>query len=190
MATKIHNLSVVNLGGREIPKVPTKLCRADRLGAFKARWGVGRMKYTIEPGLYAVGNPNPDSIVLVTANYKLSFDTLRKELGSLNAWIMVLDTKGINVWCSAGKGTFGTDEIVRRVQETRLGEVVAHRKLIVPQLGAPGKSSDAYPPLNLIRSSIIEQLSSLSLLASASPPIRLQNEVVSLSFTAQFVPLI
>jgi hypothetical protein len=50
----------------------------------------------------------------------------------------VLDTRGINVWCAAGKGTFGTEEIVLRVAATRLKEVVSHRKLILPQLGAPG----------------------------------------------------
>jgi hypothetical protein len=56
----------------------------------------------------------------------------------LDAYILVLDTQGINVWCAAGKGTFGTQEIIRRVIAARLGEVVSHRKLILPQLGAPG----------------------------------------------------
>lgn len=50
----------------------------------------------------------------------------------------VLDTKGINVWCAAGKGTFGTAEIIRRIRETDLERVVSHRKIIAPQLGAPG----------------------------------------------------
>jgi hypothetical protein len=49
-----------------------------------------------------------------------------------------LDTKGINVWCAAGKGTFGTDELVSKVESADLRSTVAHRTLIVPQLGAPG----------------------------------------------------
>lgn len=118
--------------------MPTELCFVDRLGGWKARLGAGRMKYFVEPGLYAVGNPDFDSVVLVSANYKLSFDSLRKELGGLDAWIMVLDTKGINVWCAAGKGTFGTDEIVNRLGLVGLEKVVNHRRLIVPQLGASG----------------------------------------------------
>jgi len=76
--------------------------------------------------------------VLVSANYKLSFDCLRSRIPGRDAWILVLDTNGINVWCAAGKGTFGTDEIVLRVAETRLDAVVSHGTLIVPQLGAPG----------------------------------------------------
>ena len=138
MAEKIRSLSFINHNNREIPLVPTELFRADRLGAWKARWGVGRMRYMVEPGIYAVGNPDGDSVVLVSANYKLSFDTLRRELGGLNAWIMVLDTEGINVWCAAGKGTFGTDEIVRRIGLVELEKIVNHRKIILPQLGASG----------------------------------------------------
>ncbi len=102
------------------------------------RWGLGRTRYSIAPGLYALGNPSENSPVLVTANYKMTFDILRRDLHGHDAWLLVLDTKGINVWCAAGKGTFGTDELVRQVQRTGLQQVVAHRTLIVPQLGAPG----------------------------------------------------
>jgi acetyl-CoA decarbonylase/synthase complex subunit gamma len=96
------------------------------------------MQYWIDPGLYAVGSPTADSPVLVSANYKMSFDRLRSRLGGIDAWILVLDTKGINVWCAAGKGTFGTDEMVHRIEASGLSDVVSHRRLIVPQLGAPG----------------------------------------------------
>jgi len=74
----------------------------------------------------------------VTANYKLTFDAVRKELAGIDAWLLVLDTKGINVWCAAGKGTFGTRELERRILAVGLNRVVSHRTLILPQLGAPG----------------------------------------------------
>ena len=96
------------------------------------------MSYTVEPGLYAVGDPDGQATVLVTANYKLSFDALRSELSGRNLWLLVLDTFGINVWCAAGKGSFGTDELVRRAQEARLDQLVSHRTIVLPQLGAPG----------------------------------------------------
>ncbi len=116
----------------------TRMTAADRWGAWMVRWGFGRERYHVVPGLYAVGSPDARSPVLVSANYKLSFDCLRRELGGLDVWILVLDTKGINVWCAAGKGTFGTAEIVRRVELTQLRGCVSHRTLILPQLGAPG----------------------------------------------------
>ena len=128
----------VDTPGGQVPQVATRLTWPDRLGTVKVRLNIRRMHYAIEPGLYAVGTPTPHSPVLVSANYKLSFDRLRQELGGLDAWILVLDTKGINVWCAAGKGTFGTDEIVNRIETTGLAKVVSGRTLIVPQLGAPG----------------------------------------------------
>ncbi len=88
-----------------------------------------------------MGTPHRDSPVLVTANYKLSFDLLRFELAEVDCWILVVDTRGINVWCAAGKGTFSTDEVVLMVKQTRIAELVSHNTLIVPQLCAGGVSS-------------------------------------------------
>ncbi len=138
---KSQAISFITHNGRQIPRVPTELNWADTLGSWKARWGIGRMNYTVEPGLYAVGEPTADSPVFVTANYKMSFDRLRSALTDRSGWILVLDTKGINVWCAAGKGTFETEELVGRIEDVGLGEIVAHKKLIVPQLGATGISA-------------------------------------------------
>lgn len=116
----------------------TEIAWRDVLGGWKVRWGIGRMHYRVAPGLYRVGQPNADSPVLVTANYKLTVDRVRKELGGMDIWLLVLDTNGVNVWCAAGRGTFGTDELVRSVQGVNLKEMVKHRKLVLPQLGATG----------------------------------------------------
>ena len=121
-----------------VPRISSTLSGADYRGTIKARWGVGRMRYTIEPGLYALGNPDEHTPILVTANYKMSFDRLREALPGRDAWILVLDTNGINVWCAAGKGTFGTEELVRRIESNGLVQIVSHRELILPQLSGPG----------------------------------------------------
>jgi len=121
-----------------VPKVSSSLRFADHRGTFKARWGIGRMNYKVDPGLYALGNPDGKSPVLVTANYKMSFDKLREALPGRDAWILVLDTKGINVWCAAGKGTFGTTELTARIEASGLARIVSHRELILPQLAGPG----------------------------------------------------
>ena len=122
----------------KIPQVATHLTSAEIIGRWQMRWGLGRTRYSIAPGLYAIGTPSGDSPVLVTANYKMTFDIVRRDMHNHDAWLLVLDTKGVNVWCAAGKGTFGTEEILRQVQRTNLPLVVNHRTLIVPQLGAPG----------------------------------------------------
>jgi hypothetical protein len=121
-----------------VSNVSRKLSLVDVVSNWKLRWGIGRMKATVTPALYRAGSPGPDSPVLVTANYRMSFDALRTSMPGRSFWILVLNTYGINVWCAAGKGTFGTEELIQRVRAVGLERVVKHRTLIVPQLGAPG----------------------------------------------------
>lgn len=129
-------------GGMSDPLlVSAKLTFKDRLGALMVRLGIARMSYIITPGLYKVGSPDQGSPVLVSANYKLSFDTLRSALTGRDLWILVIDTKGINVWCAAGKGTFNSREIAKMTSLTGLEYKVKHRTLILPQLSAPGVSA-------------------------------------------------
>src|SRR5512137_2604888 len=107
-----------------IASITSQMTAADHWDHFLARWSVNRNGHRVEPGLYSLGTPTPDSPVFVTANYTLSFDALRSILGGLDSYILVLDTHGINVWCAAGKGTFGTDELVQRIEATHLADVV------------------------------------------------------------------
>jgi len=67
------------IGGNQagpVPQVAAILSRADHRGTIGARTGIQRDQYTLTPGLYCVGRPTGDSSVLVTANYKLTFDAL------------------------------------------------------------------------------------------------------------------
>jgi len=121
-----------------VPRVQTELQWRDHTGAFRARLGINRAQYKIAPGLYCAGMPDDRAPVLVTANYKLTFDALRKELKFVNAWILVLDTRGINVWCAAGKDLFSTTELIKGVRNTDLKKIVSHNQLILPQLAATG----------------------------------------------------
>jgi hypothetical protein len=133
---RMENRSI-DMESLAIPTTST-LTFSDRWVHFLARVGINRVLHRVQPGLYSLGNPTPDSPVFVTANYKLSFNALRSSLPGVDAYILVLDTHGINVWCAAGKGTFGTDELVNRIEATGLKDIVRTRVLILPQLGATG----------------------------------------------------
>jgi len=128
----------IAISGISVAQVSTELFLKDFLGAVMVRWGINRGNYKVAPGIYAVGSPDASSDVFVTANYKLSFDAVRKSLVGINGWILVLNTKGVNVWCAAGKGTFGTKELVLRIKEASLDKIVSHKRIILPQLGATG----------------------------------------------------
>jgi len=62
------------------------------------------MRYRVAPGLYAVGAPDGGSPVVVTANYKMSFDLLRRALHGMAAWVVVLDTRGSMSGARPAKG--------------------------------------------------------------------------------------
>jgi hypothetical protein len=118
-----------------------QLTLSDHWDHLLARVGYKRSQHRVKPGLYSIGDPQSDSPVFVSANYTLSFDALRSQLEGIDCHILVLDTYGVNVWCAAGKKTFGTDELVIRINATQLKKVVDRYVLILPQLGAPGISA-------------------------------------------------
>ncbi|MBP7734392.1 MAG: acetyl-CoA synthase subunit gamma [Spirochaetes bacterium] len=131
-------IGILNTPSGLVPLITAEWSGKDRWGQVRARMTSFRMDYIVRPGLYAIGKPDASSEIFVSANYKLSFDILRRELKGLDGWILVLDTRGINVWCAAGKGTFGTDELVKRIIASNLSSLVTHRRVIIPQLGATG----------------------------------------------------
>lgn len=122
----------------DVMTATTELTSSNRWDHVQARMGYRRMQHIVPPGLYRIGAPSKASPVFVSANYTLSFDALRSNLQGMDAFILVLDTKGVNVWCAAGKRTFGTDELISKIRTSGLAEKVDHRRLILPQLGAPG----------------------------------------------------
>lgn len=125
----------------DIPRLSTSLTWRDTVKRWTLRWDLGRDTSSVDPGLYRIGDPTSASPVLVTCNYRMTVDLLRGDLAGTDAWLLVLETYGVNVWCAAGKGTFGTDELVRRIFATHLADVVDHETLVLPQLGAVGVSA-------------------------------------------------
>jgi hypothetical protein len=126
-----------------IPTVSSEWTKKEHWQHIKCRTSAYRNKYGVQPRTICRGDPDANSDVIVTANYKYSFDIVRRDLKGFNLWVLVLDTKGINVWCAAGKGTFGTAELIRSLKTAKLALIVNHKRIIVPQLGAPGVSGFA-----------------------------------------------
>lgn len=121
-----------------VPVVTTELTRGDIADSVRVRLNIRRDATRVKPGLYAIGEPDDTSEVLVTGNYKPSFDAVRSSVPGLSAWLLVVDSRGVNVWCSAGKGVFSTAEVVRSVRDAHLEQVVGHQRIVLPQLAATG----------------------------------------------------
>lgn len=90
------------------------------------------------PGLRRVGDPGPGPPVLVTGNYALTVRRLERQLRGRHVWLLVANSRGINVWCAAGGGHFTDHDVIAAIRAGRLSERVDHRRLVLPQLAATG----------------------------------------------------
>jgi len=91
-------------------------------------------------GLYRIGSAGADSPVLVTGNFELTLRRVCSAVGNLDCWLLVCDSRGVNVWCASMAGHFTTDSVVRAIERTGLAERVRVRRLILPQLCASSVS--------------------------------------------------
>lgn len=92
----------------------------------------------IDPGLYKSGNPDENSPIVVTANYEFTFIKVMRALKGLDAWVLCVDSKGINVWCAARGNDFGNNQLIEAVEATGLKGITKKKTLILPQLSAGG----------------------------------------------------
>lgn len=93
----------------------------------------------LTPGLYAVGHPDRGSAVLVTGNFDLTVRRLVRAIdGRIDAWVLVVNSSGINVWCASGGGFMTAEKVIAAMNASRLREVVDHHALILPQLCGNG----------------------------------------------------
>jgi NAD-dependent dihydropyrimidine dehydrogenase PreA subunit len=89
-------------------------------------------------GLVRVGRPGRGAPVLVTGNFTLTVRRLCDALRGHDVWLLVANSKGINVWCAAGGGYFTHHDIIAAIRISRLADEVDHREVILPQLCATG----------------------------------------------------
>ncbi|MBU1878264.1 MAG: hypothetical protein KJ734_04880, partial [Chloroflexi bacterium] len=92
----------------------------------------------VRPSLYALGHPDRDAPVLVTGNYDLTVRRVVRDTRGLDAYLLVCDSRGINVWCAAGGGHFTAEKVIQAVKTGGVVEVVDHRTLILPQMAGCG----------------------------------------------------
>ena len=96
---------------------------------------------SIEPGIYRSGNPTNESPIIVTANYIYTYIRVMNDLKGIDAWVLCVDSRGINVWCAARGGDFGNEQLIEAVQATNIQKLSNKKTLILPQLSAGGVSA-------------------------------------------------
>lgn len=110
----------------------------------------------IEPGIYQSGNPDTNSPILVTSNYQFTFIKVMRDIKKIDAWVLVVDSNGINVWCAARGPDFGNKQLLEAVEVTDIKNLTSKKTIILPQLSAGGVSVPELPkktdkfPFNVI----------------------------------------
>ena len=93
----------------------------------------------VKPGIWEVGKPGPDSPVLVTTNFSLTYYTVEGEVTSsrIPSYILVIDTEGTSVLTAWAAEKFTVEMISAKLTENNgVKEKVNHRKIIIPGLVA------------------------------------------------------
>ncbi|MFO7796210.1 MAG: methyltransferase domain-containing protein [Promethearchaeati archaeon] len=103
---------------------------------------------SVEPGLYKSGDPDAKSPIIATANYVYTFIKVMRDLEDIDAWVLSLDSNGINVWCAARGNDFGNTQLVEAVEATVLRQFTENRTIILPQLSAGGVSKPNLPEMS------------------------------------------
>ncbi|MFW9823745.1 MAG: methyltransferase domain-containing protein [Candidatus Thorarchaeota archaeon] len=92
----------------------------------------------IEPGIYQSGNPDEKSPLIATANYLYTYIKVMRALKGVDAWVLCVDSNGINVWCAARGDNFGNKQLIEAVEASGIDKITTRRTLILPQLSAGG----------------------------------------------------
>jgi acetyl-CoA decarbonylase/synthase complex subunit gamma len=88
----------------------------------------------VEPKLYEIGSAGPDSPVLITTNFSLTYFSVSGEVegAGVPAWLLVADSDGQSVLTGWAAGKFDAEKIAKTVKDSGIAEKVNHKKLVIP----------------------------------------------------------
>lgn len=94
--------------------------------------------FVIKPGLYHIGERDDKAPLFVTGNYYLTVFLLARRIRNKKVRLLIVDTKGINVWCAAGKGQFSAQEIIKKAGQCGLLATEPRLRVVLPKLCLSG----------------------------------------------------
>jgi len=89
-------------------------------------------------GLITLGKPDRHAPVILTCNFHLTVTRVKRALKGLNAYLLVANSRGVNVWCAATGGLLTNHDVVSVLKTSGIEDRVDHRTVILPQLAATG----------------------------------------------------
>jgi ferredoxin len=89
-------------------------------------------------GLIELGKPDKDSPVFLTGNFRLTVERVKRALRGIDCYLLIANSRGINVWCAAVGGHFTNHGVISSLKISGIEGRVDHRTVILPQLAATG----------------------------------------------------
>jgi acetyl-CoA decarbonylase/synthase complex subunit gamma len=88
----------------------------------------------VQPGLYEINAPKPESPVLVTTNFSITYFSVSNEVegAGLPAWLLVADAEGMSVLTAWAAGKFDADRIAKAVKTTGVESKINRKRVILP----------------------------------------------------------
>jgi acetyl-CoA decarbonylase/synthase complex subunit gamma len=88
----------------------------------------------VDPKVYPIGDPTPDSPVFVTTNFSLTYFMVSGEIenAGISAHLVIADTEGQSVLTAWAAGRFDGEKIAKFIKEIHLEDQVRTRKIVIP----------------------------------------------------------
>ena len=88
----------------------------------------------VKAGLYAVGEANEASLVLITTNFSLTYFTVRADIekSKVPVWLLVVDTDGQSVMTSFAAGKLTPESVTKAVETWKIKEKCTRNEIVIP----------------------------------------------------------
>ncbi len=88
----------------------------------------------VQPGIYEINSPKPDSPVLVTTNFSITYFSVANEVegSGLPAWLVVTDAEGMSVLTAWAAGKFDAERIAKAIKGFDVASKVTKKQIVLP----------------------------------------------------------
>ncbi len=88
----------------------------------------------VQPGIYEINSPKPDSPVLVTTNFSITYFAVANEVegSGLPAWLVVTDAEGMSVLTAWAAGKFDAERIAKAIKGFDVASKVSKKRIVLP----------------------------------------------------------
>ena len=109
-------------------------------GAFPKLYGprwlvfVPKQPIQVTPGIYEINNPKPESPVLITTNFSITYFAVANEVegSGLPAWLLVCDAEGMSVLTAWAAGKFDSERIAKAIKGFNVASKVSRKRVVLP----------------------------------------------------------